>query len=92
MTMHVKERRKAVQVGWQTAAEHPNDNADHIIHGTHASILGEEPFDSGHWEEKLNVPNDGDAVVHYGEHFTGQSRLRVVGSTGGQDEITFEVL
>jgi hypothetical protein len=91
MTMHVKEQRKAVQIGWQTEKTNPNQDSPWVIKGSHASIEGEEPFGSGNFEEKINVPNDGDAVVHYGADFTGQSHLRVKGSKSGTDELTFTV-
>ncbi len=36
--------------------------------------------------EKKNPPNKGVAYVTFGAEFTGECHLRVVGSSGGEDE------
>lgn len=78
MTIHVINQRKAVLIGWDT----------NVVKGKYATIEGEE---ADGFEEKLHVPNDGNAVVHYGEDFSGSSTLRVSGSKEGAEEGTIEV-
>lgn len=66
-------QRKAVQITWDVTQ----------VHGKWATVEGKEEHG---FEEKLQVPNDGDALVTYGEDFVGESELRVTGSKGGTDE------
>lgn len=78
MSIHVIHQRKAVLIGWDTK----------VVEGKWATVEGEE---SDGFEEKLHVPNDGNALVTYGAEFAGSSKLRVSGSKGGAEEGTIEI-
>jgi hypothetical protein len=41
--------------------------------------------------EKKNPPNHGTAYVAFGHDFVGESHIRVVGSSGGEDDGTIAV-
>jgi hypothetical protein len=67
-------QRKAVLVEWDVT----------VVKGQTASIQAAHGTDD--FAEKRSVPNHGGVVVTYGESFTGDSSIKVVGSHGGEDE------